>query len=138
MSESPASPASKPIRELSTTEILSLDEFQLSGMRLIITGTGNLKTLEALRNRMLDYIHFQTCFNTPPKLATLNRRFGRPARALDTTSAQVVEALVMLKAVQVFEGQNTVIMSHRCLAERQEYLGAQYIEARDTMLANAQ
>ncbi len=130
----------KPIREYTVMDITEMDQFQLSALRLRAVAVAQLPDLNAVRDRMLDYIHLQSCMNAPAKLSTLNRRFGRACKAHGATASVLVEALAMLKAVQTFEHRgSTIVISQRVLAEREAMLDpAEYAGMLDLIISKAE
>lgn len=71
---------------------------------LSVTDLADCHTVEQLGRRIAEYTDFFVMqLGKPPKLATINRRFGRRAVKLGSSSRQIVAQLVTEGLVEIFE-----------------------------------
>lgn len=108
------------VLELTTMKYAGLPESVQNALRLRVRSTAGLpKDAAALKQRILEFIHYKTLENTPPKLGSLGRLFNRTAARMDSSAMQLIQDLADEGKIRVFERKNqSILLSTANLEER--------------------
>lgn len=85
---------------------------ELHAMQFKAMKTTDLTDAVQLQQRILEFVHINAASNNPSKLATLNRRFGKVAKANGTTTIDVVQDLMAVGLlIPLATGAQTIVTS---------------------------
>lgn len=109
------------ILTLTIPDFCALTQGQTSGLKFRAIQTTDIKTVSSLRRRIAEYVHWNSLNARPTRLGDVNRRFGRLAKQLGTSSSDVIMDLVTRENLIEFDrGGITAVYSKAVFAENTE------------------
>lgn len=87
--ELPAVP-DRDILAIRIADAYDLPDAERQALRYKSIGTSDIKSLADLKRRIAECVHMGTLLNTPPRLATLNRRFSKQAKRFETSVLSII------------------------------------------------
>lgn len=129
------------ISDLTVKEYLNMTPAQQQALRLKTIGTAGIADKEALKRRLIEYIHWGCIEQRPSRLMTLNRRFNRLAHKFESSVLVLLTELAADGLVHVFEIKNQMILAtvHYLMQVKEAIPDAsERAKARERFLAQAE
>lgn len=99
------------INELTTNTFGRLPRPLQNSLKFRSGNTTDLKTLDALKVRLFEYVHLRCMDHQATSLLTLNRKFHRPARLASCSVREAIDELVTEGLLEQFERKRTILVS---------------------------